>query len=283
MRRIPLLVVLACVVVAFPATAAPGGLAGATANPNGIAFRIPQTDQHVYLATRNQDPGVVLMIDGAEEKLAYMRPANNLSAFTIGTAIDAATATQFPHLLFFYYCNGFAEKSIWRAPETKQWTDTNIVRSVAFTPDQFLCYSVSPGGGKDGRILVLAPAPRMPGPPGSGAPEPRLLANTRYVVKLAQVGGAWGGHFAFDRDGKLYISNGDVAGAAIWRCPEDGTPPVKVFQGKGPILGFTFANRNTVLFTDGGTQLWRAKLGAADATVEFTSPKGNRYCGVLVK
>ena len=73
-----------------------------------------------------------------------------------------------------------------------------------------------------------------------------------------------------------------VAGAAIWSCPLGGAP-ARVFQGKGAILGFSFVNRDTVLFTDGSSHLWPAHLGDPEETLEFTSPKGNRYCDVFVR
>lgn len=225
-----------------------------------------------YLATRNLVPGPVLQITSTgTEGLTYIRPSNNnLTSFAIGPSVEplvttAAVAAIRPTRL--YYCNAVNQRSIFRAGDVPIFTGNNYIREVAFGPGPALYFSEASGAGGDGKIYKLSPT---------------LTPVLFYTVRLAQVGGFWAGHFAFNPEGKLFIANGNTGSAKVWHCPiAAGAAPTSVYASSGPILGFCFVAPDRFLYTDGSPLLRLTTLGATTASVQYTSPRQNKYCDVL--
>jgi hypothetical protein len=239
-------------------------------SPNLPGINLPELAAGtIYLATLNINPGVVLKVDGATETLVYTRPMNNLTSFTISKLLEPELAKKFPVLLTIYYANGLNEKRIYRIADNLVYTHKTYVREVAIGPDKALYFSESQGASGDGTIYRLDAT--------------LTTATVYYQVHIADIGGTWAGNFAFGKDGKLYVANGNTPGAAIWECPVAGGTPTSVYKDKGAILGFCFTDRQTFLFTNGTPDLMKASIGAAAAEIAFTSPKKNRYCDVAVR
>jgi hypothetical protein len=234
-------------------------------------LKMPETSGKMFLAALNSSPGVVLFQDATGEHTVFTRPAQNLTSFTFGQVPGGLQAK--PGVMSLVFCNGISQKQIWRATsplaEALLTGALNYIREVAFGPGGALYYSHSSGAGADGRILRLAGGPPM-----------------GYTsIEIAKVGGFWAGNFAFDPAGNLYVSNGNVEQAKIWRYPLGGAPPTMVFEGKkGSILGFCFTDATHFLYTDGSIDVLKGHIGGAGPDgVAYTTPLKYKFCDVVIR
>jgi hypothetical protein len=83
-------------------------------------------------------------------------------------------------------------------------------------------------------------------------------------VRLSEVDGFWAGDFAFDPDGFLWVSSGNRAPANLYRLDRSGA--VRIFSSPRPIKGFTFVDKDTIVYTDWKQRLYRLSL--RDLSVE---------------
>ncbi len=242
----------------------------------------PSPPPPLYVATQDLKPGAILAIEGdlaaalprrrgggySTETVVFQRPADYLTSLCPWGA--PFPGTQPPRgQRTFLFCNGAAStKTILRGDtvnlgETVAYTHTAPVRAVRLGPDG-LYFSEAYDGAKDGFVYRFS----------------RGALSVYCAVKLARIGGFWGGDFAFGMDGKLYLSNGNRAGAKVWVCPP-GDLPASVYTDKGAIMGFCFTAPNAFVFTNGTSALQRASLGGVPSVI-FTSPKGNKYSDVTL-
>lgn len=139
------------------------------------------------------------------------------------------------------------------------------VRDLAFDPGGQLYFSEASGARADGKIYRLDVV--------SGT------ATTFYPVRLGQVGGFWAGDFAFDRDGRLYLSSGNRVGGRIYRVddPAARSLPVSVYSLSGEaVTGIAFNRRGELFFTNWNSQrgnIYRASLadGRRDLVYSFSN------------
>jgi hypothetical protein len=245
----------------------------------------------MYLATSNLNPGAVLLVSGTTETVVYRRPSGLLTAFSI------MYSTPHRNLRDLMFVNGFNGYWIWGATgvntERAIWESPEYVRDIVYDTGHSgyaVLLSHAFGAGRDGEIRF----------PGGG--------RVAYAVRLAAVGGVWGGNFALASRNRLFISTGASTGAKIWYCPDyeltggSGTPSV-FYSTTGPILGFCFADDNVFYYTDGSSTVRKVtinkqKVGPLGAIggalvpkqatsgmtteVAFVSPNKYRYTDVVV-
>ncbi len=147
--------------------------------------------------------------------------------------------------------------------ETKIYTHTTYVRDIAIDKQGRIYFSESTGASRDGVIYALDLASKTASP---------------YVtVSLQQVGGFWAGNFAFDPNGKLYISNGNQVPAAIYEF--NGAVFSKRYDFQGSIQGFTFANTSTLYFTSNYNSVYKLE-NFQTLTPIFTSSNNIRLTDI---
>lgn len=118
--------------------------------------------------------------------------------------------------------------------EDRIFTHSTYVRDLDFDSRSRMYFSESSGSRDDGIIYHL---------------NPHTGRTTRaFTVPLAQVGGSWAGHFAFDPADKLFVSSGNITPASIYEL--EGGRFRQRFTHDEPITGFAFVDDNTLYFTD---------------------------------
>ena len=132
----------------------------------------------------------------------YTRPSRRLYSFSFHPAI--------PQKLYYVNAN---EYKIYRTLQTASgWTPEEVVyshntyvRDLAFAFDKAgklgLYFSEATGAGGNGKIYKIEDG----------------TASLFYAVELADVGGFWGGNFAFDDKNNLYLSSGNQIPASIYK------------------------------------------------------------------
>ncbi len=117
------------------------------------------------------------------------------------------------------------------------------IRDIAYDPRGRLFFSEATGQESDGTIYLL----------NRHAGEAEVFA----TVPLDQVGGHWAGHFAFDPEGRLFVSSGNFRPASLYELRNGRFVPR--FTRDGPITGFAFADDHTLFFTGQSRELWKLK------------------------
>jgi hypothetical protein len=219
---------------------------------------------YTYLAkyTTATNSYSIVRVDGAAEQ-SVLAATGRLTDFVFDgpTVAPPAQAAD-----WCYYSNSQDGAKIWRADGTSVFTHTTFLRDLA-VKDGVLYFSESYGAGQDGKIYQLS---------NTG------VASLFYTVAIAKVG-FWAGNFAFSPDGTLYIANGNISGASIYRCPIGGAPTSAFHRTDGgSVLGFGFSTDDTLLFTDGSRVVREAHTGNTAMTTFFTGPAGASYTDVVV-
>lgn len=99
-----------------------------------------------------------------------------------------------------------------------------------------------------------------------------------YEVKLADVE-TWSGNFNFDENGALYVSQGNVMGARLWRV-EQGAPR-EVYRATGSIIGFV-VRQNRVLYADWRQNLYLVDLATGEKQLLYAHPSAGWLSDVEV-
>jgi len=262
---IALVVVILC--------AAAMGLAQPATNAQVVpvpGLQLPTQPGVMYLATRNVSPGVVLCVTPGGVMPVFTRPANNLTSFAFGRIPKGLQAEA--GMMSLVFCNGISQKSIWRAVspinEALLLTVRDYVREVAFGPRGGLYFSHSTGAAADGRIMGLTGGP------------PALYTK----IELAKIDGFWAGNFAFAPGDRLFVSNGNVEGAKIWKYTPGGVPdPTVVFKDTGSILGFWFLNNENFLYTNGSSKVLKGHIGGSGPDGVAYENEKYKFCDVVVR
>ena len=245
----------------------------------------------LYLATSNLSPGAVLYASAKGERVVYKRPGGPLTSFTI------MSSPPHENLRDLLFANGLKGNWVLGAePENTErtvWQCPGCVREVVYDPGHSgygALVSHAFGDARDGEIRF--PTNTLP---------------TVYTVRLATIGGTWGGNFALEGRQRLFIATSGAEGGKIWECHdyplsgETGAPTV-YYSTSGPILGFFFTDESTFYYTDGTSTVRKvstvkrvvpalgdlgASLGAKPKStvkteVAFVSPNGYKYTDVFV-
>jgi hypothetical protein len=144
-------------------------------------------------------------------------------------------------------------------PEGVVYTHTTYVRDIAFAFDKDgelrLYFSEATGGGGNGKIYKIVDD----------------KASLYYAVKLADVGGSWGGNFAFDDKGNLYLSSGNQIPASIYKV-EEGKVKEIFKDEKECISGLIYAD-GALYYANGGTKIYRLDISTKERTVVYSNTK----------
>nr|QNO51068.1 hypothetical protein HCFNICHJ_00025 [Methanosarcinales archaeon ANME-1 ERB6] len=212
----------------------------------------------IYFADGGESPGSVYHYNtttGIEETV-YTRPSRRLHSFSFHPAI--------PEKLYYVNAN---ENKIYRTlqlpsgwtPEEVVYTHTTYVSDIAFAFDKDgelrLYFSEATGGGGNGKIYKIEDG----------------KASLYYEVKLADVGGSWGGDFAFDDKGNLYLSSGNQIPASIYKV-EEGKVKEIFKDEKEPISGLVYAD-GALYYANWGTKIYRLDLSTKERTVVYSNTK----------
>ncbi|MEL6316462.1 MAG: hypothetical protein AAFR16_02360 [Pseudomonadota bacterium] len=94
-------------------------------------------------------------------------------------------------------------------------------------------------------------------------------ATRRLTVPIAEIGGFWAGDFTLHPDtGEIWLSNGDIDGAGIFRHdPRSGAFELRYRRAAGGVRGFDFRDARRILFTDGGRAIHETTLAPGGARV----------------
>jgi sugar lactone lactonase YvrE len=129
---------------------------------------------------------------------------------------------------------------------------------VKFTPDGFLVFSEATGAGGDGRIWKI-----------NEAGEAELF----FTIKLADVDGFWAGDFAFDQDGNLYLSSGNLVLSNLYRVDMASGGTTTVFTHHDESFdGFVFDDQGLVYYSDGSAAVYCLNLRTGEETTLLESP-----------
>lgn len=225
-----------------------------------VTMAVLQRFAPIYYADGYQSRGSVYYAasSSAPESIIYTRPSGNLHSFTFHPGVTEK--------LYFVNAN---QRNIYRidelwsgwSAETIVYTHTTYVRDIAFAFDQNgeigLYFSEATGAGGDGKIYRLDDS-------GSAVPF--------YTVRLADVGGDWGGDFAFDYDGNLYLSSGNRARGSIYKVTSGTGAVTKIFDSKtGSIAGLVYRS-GSLYYADWRQNIYRLDLSSGTSTVYYTNP-----------
>ena len=212
----------------------------------------------IYFADAGESPGSVYHYNtttGIEETV-YTRPSRRLYNFSFHPAI--------PEKLYYVSAN---EYKIYRTlqlpsgwtPEVVVYTHTTYVSDIAFAfgkdGELRLYFSEATGAGENGKIYKIVDG----------------KASLYYEVKLADVGGSWGGDFAFDDKGNLYLSSGNQIPASIYKV-EDGKVKEIFKDEKECISGLIYAD-GALYYANGGTKIYRLDISTKERTVVYSNTK----------
>lgn len=208
----------------------------------------------LYLVDREEDPGIIFMIDEGRMRPVYFRSRGQVDA--IGICETGPAYFVAPNQNDIYFTDGLTE--------TLVYSHHNYVRNVCFHPDSsdYLYFSESWGAGRDGQIFRL---------------NLRLEAVEEFcTVPISEVG-FWAGDFAFDPDGNLYISSGNRIPASIYRY--DHGRFTQRYTTDEPIMGFGFMDRHTLYYANHRNLIYRL-TDFADRVIEFEAREDARLTDV---
>lgn len=181
----------------------------------------------LYFAVASEKPGSVYRVNMLTKDISifYTRPHGQLYSFTFHPGI--------PEKL--YYVNANDKKIFlvtWLSDhwsgETVVYEHTTYVRDVAFGPEP-ITGTPSPAHGPSLRLFFSEAT-------GAGGGKIYYLDSRNRPVLFYEVHKRWAGDFAFDEEGTLYLSSGNVVPALIYKVV--GGELEAVYTHNEPIKGF---------------------------------------------
>ncbi len=188
------------------------------------AFKVPP----LYLTDARDSKGKIYLFNNGDLSVKYARPKGNIYSMAVSPRGELYFSNHNDRNLFVL-TKDHQEKLV--------YTHSTYLRDVAFDRKGNLYFSESSGAGKDGKIFRLA--------------ENR--ADLAFTVRLKEVDGFWAGNFAFDNDGRLWLSSGNRVPANLYMVEHNA--PKQVFASSGSIAGFCFLDDGSLVFTD-----WRKTI-----------------------
>ena len=165
--------------------------------------------------------------------------------------------------LYLVDANSFRLAKIVNGRETRFFTHTTYIRFVAFDSKGNLYFSEDSGAGGDAKIY------RLDG----------TKATLFYTIKLSDVDGFCCGGFAFDKDDNLWISNGNVVPASLYKVV-DGTPQKVLTLDSESLYGFYFDSYGNLVIANWQTNVYRYAAPDFTSRETFTVPDAMHVSGV---
>ena len=217
---------------------------------------LPGGEKEIYFADAGEVPGSVYRHKAGIDTKIYTKPSGRIYSFLF--------APWDPDKLYFVNANEYKiflkDLSPGAPPATIVHTHSTYVRDIAIPDDGLIYFSEATGAGGDGKIYRL---------------ESGGTVTLYYTVKLSSVDGFWGGDFAFDPNGTLYLSTGNRVGASIYKVDVGADVVTKIYTASGECIeGMTFSNDTLMYYAD-----WRKKiycLNLADNSRTIVYDKASR-------
>jgi hypothetical protein len=203
----------------------PSALFGAQASPRA-------TLPPLYITDGGNSTGRIYEVRDGRLREIYVRPRGRLYSVAVSPSGQ----------IYFSNANDNAIYRLDGGREVKIFTHTTYTRDVEFDRQGRLYFSESSGAGGDGKIYRLEAG----------------RAKLDFKVRLRDIGGFWAGNFAFDRKGRLWLSNGNRVPAALYKV-EKGRPK-RVFSAATSITGFTFSAKGDLLYSNHRQRVQRVEM-----------------------
>ncbi|MCP4153511.1 MAG: hypothetical protein GY757_37635, partial [bacterium] len=223
--------------------ATPGSIWG---SPGGMVFYTDWTES----------PGHIYYYGSGSEWQLFDSPAGGIYAAAIGHGGS----------LHYSDANGTKIYRLLNGQPFEVYSHTTYVRDIGFDEQGSLYFSEASGAGGDGIIYSLKDG----------------QSSIFCRVEISKVRGFWSGNFAFDPDGRLYISSGNTSGGTLYRM--DKSTPIPVYDRHSTsevIAGFDFDARGEVYYTDWGTTIYRLDLSTQTRTL-YRQDAARSYANVWV-
>lgn len=157
--------------------------------------------------------------------------------------------------LYLVDANSFRLARIVEGQEDRFFTHSTYIRHIEFDPEGKLYFSEATGAGADGTIYTLTDT----------TPQPF------YTVRLSEVDGFWAGAFAFDGDGALWLTSGNIVPSYLYKV-EDGAPRRVLTLNEESMDGFFFAPGGHLVVANWMTNVYRYVAPDFTARETFTVP-----------
>ena len=141
------------------------------------------------------------------------------------------------------------------AGEVVAYQHNGPVKHLAFGPAGRLFFSSVSGSMSGGTIFELKDAKALP----------------YYSVSAQSLPQGWGGTFAFDRGGMLWLSSGPGRPGRLYRVHGQDLETVYT-SASGSVLGFSFLADGSIAYSDGARAVYRLTLPALRDAKLFDSP-----------
>ncbi|MGY4706663.1 hypothetical protein ACVNPS_02775 [Candidatus Bipolaricaulota sp. J31] len=218
----------------------------------------------IYFAVASERPGSVYSLNllTGSVSVLYTRPSGRLYSFIFHPEI--------PEKLYYVNAN---ENKIFRvlwlgdrwSEEEVVYEHTTYVRDIAFGPEP---PGVTPGPGERRLTLFFSEAT------GAGGGKIYYLDGRNRPVLYYEVHMPWAGDFAFDENGVLYLSSGNIVPAKLYRV--EGGTVYTLYQRSGPIKGFVVRD-GKVYFADWGGSIYVFDLSTGEVQEVFRNPRRFRW------
>ena len=156
-----------------------------------------------------------------------------------------------------YFCDA-TEPRIFKVEAGREvvlYKHSGLVKHLAFDPSGRLYFSSVTGSRDDGVIYRLDGTEATP----------------VYSIRQEEIGGRWSGTFAFDRQGRVWLSSGARLPASLYRL--ENSRYVKVFTTQvSGIMGFVFLADGSIAYADNDRSVMRLTLPDLQLTRLFESP-----------
>lgn len=156
-----------------------------------------------------------------------------------------------------YYCDA-TEGRILKFDGTRElvvYQHIGPIKHLAFGPTGGLFFSSVMGSRNGGTIFELKDSKALP----------------YHTIKPDDLPQGWGGTFAFDRSGMLWLSSGGTRPASLYRVRPQQLEQVYT-TSSGGVLGFSFLQDGSIVYADGARSVYRVTLPSFRAEKLFDSP-----------
>ena len=210
----------------------------------------------LYFADAAENPGSIYKIENGTESTYYNRTAGKLYSFAFSPE----------RTLYYSNTNDYDLYKLEGGEETLVYHHNTYLRDVAFDSKGRIYFSESRGSGGNGYIYRLEDG----------------VASLYYTVLLSDVG-SWAGDFTFDRNNNLYLSNGNRAGANIYKVVDEVPQIVFSAPSNEPIKGISFDPAGNLFYASWlGGNIYQIDLSTGERRLFYSNPDHSWLSDVFV-
>jgi Right handed beta helix region len=210
----------------------------------------------LYFADAAENPGSIYKIENGTESTYYNRTAGKLYSFAFSPE----------RTLYYSNTNDYDLYKLEGGGETLVYHHNTYLRDVAFDSKGRIYFSEARGSGGNGYIYRLEDG----------------VASLYYTVLLSDVG-SWAGDFTFDRNNNLYLSNGNRAGANIYKVVDEVPQIVFSAPSNEPIKGISFDPAGNLFYASWlGGNIYQIDLSTGERRLFYSNPDHSWLSDVFV-